>query len=299
MPSLDQIASGPAQLMVVGFPKAGKSGALASLANAGFKLRIMNYDPGGGGTKILRALVKPEFYPNVSIIDLADEKRMARFIEAKQPKAFAAGFSLMDDWTDFDSAWKPIPETSLGHSRDWGTDVVVVLDTVTSMGEAAFDRALNMQGKTFENTTDRVWGQAMAEQEAFVKRLMSSSNGFNVVINAHLKMIGPKDVRKGPTGDSEIGVQIKTEIAALIETRYYPSVLGWLGPQQSGKNFPAILEAAFEPGRAGKVDRFFRTQPRAELDLGVPSLDLPAKIPLDDGLLKVFDALGVPRPTKE
>ncbi len=48
-------------------------------------------------------------------------------------------------------------EVDLGASKDWGPDTVVVLDSLTAMGTAAFRRQMSLMNKTPLNTTQQLW----------------------------------------------------------------------------------------------------------------------------------------------
>lgn len=273
-----------ARIMLVGHPGAGKTGALACLANAGFKLRILDFD---GNLEPLLMHTKPEFLQNIDAVFLEDRtKGGPQFTEiVGQPKAFITALRLMDEWkyTEADGT-----EVNLGKSSEWGDDTVVVMDSLTTMGDAAMNRARASLNKTRMNTTDGTWGLAMDEQAAFIERLTSGSNRHHVIVLSHLKMIGPKEVRKG---DDDVSKEIKERLVDLVPTRYFPSALGWQLPQKIGAAFPTII--LLEPEyRGNSAKRKLRTLPRAELDLKVPAPDLPVDLDVSDGLLKVFQALG-------
>jgi len=277
----------PARVMLVGYPGGGKTGALACLANAGYKLRILDYD---GNLAPLLLYTDQAGLANIDAISLEDNMRMgARFVEAEGiPSAFINGFKALDRWKYVDPETKQ--EVDLGASADWGLDTIVVLDSLTAMGRCAFARARKLMNKTPLDTTDATWGLAMKEQEAFIERLTSSDTKHHVVVTAHLKMIGPRDVRKG---DSSLTQELKERTAELVKTRLFPSALGWALPQTIGEHFPTLLEVRAKY-LAGKSSRVIQAIPRPELDLKLPARlteELTGELPIADGLLKVFDAV--------
>lgn len=270
--------------LIVGYPKAGKTGALVPLVNAGFKLRIIDFD---GNLDPIIHFANPAMLGNVDAIYFEDRMRIGGNFQEPVgiPTAFADALKSLDKW-----AYK-LPdgtEVDLGASKDWGPDTIVVLDTITEMGNAAFMRAQKLMNKTPLNTTQRVWSLAMSEQENFIKRLASKNNRFHVLALAHLKMIGPKDIEKD---DDAYTQDLKKRAAQLVETRLFPSALGQALPPVIGGNFPLLLKV--EPKyRAGKVSRVIRTVPQPELDLGVPHPDIPDELPLETGLLTIFEKLS-------
>lgn len=274
----------PVRCMLVGYPGAGKTGSLAALANAGFKLRVLDFD---GNLKPLLQYTSKEALGNIDILSFEDKTKAGPqyIVNDGIPSAFFNALKAMDRWSYKEDNGT---EVDLGSSKDWGPDTVVVLDSLTSMGEAAKRRAMHVMNKTPLNMTDGVWGLAMKEQEAFVERLTSPTNRHHVIVLAHLKMIAPRDVRKG---DSELAMRLKEQVADMIQTRYYPSALGWQLPQFIGAHFPTIVLA--ETRYKGTTPRrVLCYQPREELDLKLPALGLPHELDVGDGMLKIFDALG-------
>lgn len=275
----------PARILLVGFPKAGKTGALASLVDAGFKLRILDYD---GNTESLFAYVKDKSkLANVDIVHLEDKLRNGqRFVETVGiPTAFSDGMKLMDRWkyTDIDGT-----EVDLGQSKDWGPDTVVVVDSMTAMGEAAKRRAMAMMNKTPLNMSQPVWGLAIGDQQHFIEKFTSPNNRYNIIVTSHPKLISPKDAGKD---DSELTKELKEKVAELVPTRYFPNALGQGLPQVIGGAFPTILEVTPVYGPGTKVRRVIKTQPRPDLDVGIPVPNIPAELDISDGLVRIFDAL--------
>jgi hypothetical protein len=278
----------PVRAMLVGYPGAGKTGALASIANMGYKIRFLDFD---GNTEPLLRFTKPEFLPNIDIVYFEDKMRRGAkgFEPLGNPTAFAGALDMMDHWkyTEADGTI-----VDLGASKDWGCDTVVVLDSLTAMGEAAMRRVMFMANKNIFNRTQQVWGIAQGEQEAFVNKLTSKSNNFHVIVLAHLKMISPKDVQ---SGDSDLTKQLKEKAADLVPTRLFPSALGQALPPIIGGHFPTLLlvEPKYLPGN--KVKRMIKSVPRADLDLKVPiATDQQGDLEIETGLAHLFGILAPP-----
>ncbi len=287
------------RILSLGWPGGGKTGALACLANAGFKLRILDFD-GKRGVP-LASYVKPEYYKNVSTLTFSEKLRGGqKFIEVSGiPEAFAAGVRAMDHWKYITEDGE---EIDLGRSRDWGPDTIVVLDTGTAMGRAAKRRVVAMNNRTPLNTRDSDWGTAMEEEGAFLEKLTSPKNRHHVIVNYHLKALGPREARKG---DSDALKEIKEREADLIPTRLYPSAMGSKSaPQNLGQYFATSVLIEPKYGVGGSVKRVICTQPRAELDLKIAA-DFPKPLPIETGMLTIFEtllggleeSLGAPAPT--
>src|SRR5258708_2831210 len=211
----DKIANRqPVRMMIVGYPGAGKTGALSSLANAGYKLRMLDFD---GNSQSLLTYTNKDKLANIDIVFLEDKMRNGeRFIETRGiPTAFRTGLDLMDEWK-----YKEEDDTliNLGKSRDWGCDTVVVVDGLTGLSNASFRRQMALSNKTPLNVTQQVWGLAMAQEEAFIEKLTSESNRFHVIMLAHLKIIGPKDISNG---DEDVTKELKQRAVDLVQTRLF------------------------------------------------------------------------------
>lgn len=277
------LANRPFRGMLVGYPGAGKTGALVCLLNAGFKLRILDYD---GNLDPLLAFANPAMLKNLDAVRLQDKMGISGPTGTMEPvgipQAYATGVRLLDNWR------YPNPDgsiTDLGASKDWGSDTIVVLDSTRTMGDAAYRRAMKMSNKTLMNTTDRVYNLSMTEQQNFLTRLANSGNRFHVIIMSHLKMISPKEPRKG---DSPITEKVKEQIAEILPTRLYPWVLGWQLPQTIAGDFSTILEVV-SVVKAHQVKRVIRWAPRTELDLKLPAdMGDLKELPIETGMLEIF-----------
>lgn len=273
----------PARVMIAGYPGTGKTGALVSLINAGYKLRILDFD---GNIDPLLLYADEDKLINVDIVHLQDDlKEAGGYIGVNGlPTAFTRALKLMDSWKYKDEDGT---EVDLGRSKDWGPDTIVVVDSLTRMGHAAFRRALSLLNRTPANVTQQVWQLAMKEQEAFIDKLTNASNDFHVIVLAHLTIISPKDIQKD---DADLTKDIKEQIAELIPSRLFPNALGQKLPPIIGGYFPTLLLAEAEH-KGSSVTRKLKTQTRPDLDLKIPAKDFPASVDVSDGLLKVFNAL--------
>lgn len=289
----------PVRMLIHGFPGSGKTGSLVSLANAGFKIRMLDFD---GNPEPLLKYTDPKFLSNIDIVSLKDKLDLqpnGLLAPSGQPMAFTNGIRLMKQWRypDPDGAEvdaKGVRWTNLGSSDDWGPDTIVVLDSLTGLGDASMNRARFMANKTALNMTQAVWGLAITEQLNFIKRLVDPSNKHHTVVISHVKIVGPKT--EAP-GDSELAKEFKQEAAGLIQTKLHPTALGWDLPQHIHKEFPTTLH--IDKVVLGKhVKRRFDFAARKDMDLKLPAADLAALTDLDirNGLLRIFKALGAVPP---
>lgn len=296
----DLLADTKVIMMIAGWPGSGKTGAIASLLNAGYKVRVLDYE---GNYQPLLKFTDPEMLKNLDIVTLQDQLRGGdqQAIEPEGiPTAFNGGLKLLQgDWKYQNPDGT---ETNLGRSKDWGSDTVLVVDSLTANGEAAFRRARKMMNKTASNTTAAVWGAAVDDQIAMIQALKHSRRKHHLIYLAHLQMIGP-DIpmltkEDKTSGLDEIKVQMAEERAGLMSTRLYPRAVTRNASQVIAKEFPTLLLAERKM-KQGKPIRVLRTTAGEELDLKFPAKNPEPEYPIETGLATIFETLGARAPEKK
>ena len=267
----------------LGYPGTAKTGSLAALANSGrYKLRIVDLD---GNAAPLYEYIDPKFYENVDIVTIQEDlKLVGNAIRTKGPPVvFKKTMDLLTQWryTEGDQ------ETDLGSLYDWGTDTVLVLDSLTALGKAAMRRVLMLQNRLDSGPRQKDWGLAQTDQEAVCEILTSGAINCHVIVTAHLKLIGPPEVEASDDPDVKEG---KKKVGNIIPYRYYPSALGKALPPEIGKHFPFIMLYQSKMV-GGKVKRQVVTMPREDVDVKVPLASIPDTLPVDSALLTLFDAV--------
>lgn len=289
-------------MMIAGWPGGGKTGAIAALLNAGYKVRMIDFE---GNYKPLLAFTDRDMLKNLDIFTVADDlkgdhKEMGKAIEPSGiPTAFNSALRMLQEEWKYPGA--DGTEVNLGRSREWGSDTVLVIDSMTSMGEASFRRARKMMNKTAANTTAAVWGAGVDDQIALIQALKHPKRKHHLIFLAHLQMIGPdvpmftKDDEQ--TGMKEIKSQIAEERAALMSTRLYPRAITRNASQVIAKEFPVLIQAE-RVIRKGQPVRVLRTVSGEELDLKFPAKNYKPEYPIETGLAEMFELLGAKAPGK-
>jgi hypothetical protein len=168
MPTLSELpVSSKHRILIAGESGAGKTSLVATLANAGYKIRIADFD---GGLNILENYVEPEARGNVHYINFQDELGKSDAIDRF--------FKALRKWDD------------LGAVADWDDDTVLVIDSLAFMGEASLRKALGFAGK---KVTDRLspaeWYDAQREVKQLLQYLLSDSVKCHVVVLTHIKYV--------------------------------------------------------------------------------------------------------------
>lgn len=258
MPKLDQHHSSKiVKVLNIGDSGAGKTGALVSLVKAGYKVHVLDLD---NGLDILKQYVKkecPELIGNVDYETLRDKVEPSDIgpVIKGIPKAYTGSLKLLTKWSD---------GTSPG---EWGPDHIMVIDTLTGLGNAAYNWAKAMSPNAKE---PRQWYHtAQQALEQLIGLATSEAFNTNLIINAHI------DFREGPDG---------------MMKGYANSIGKALGPIIPTYFNTVIL--TLRKGSGADVKRTINTVPTSMLDLKNPApFKIEASFPLESGLATLFNKL--------
>ena len=273
MPSLSNHQSNEyVKLLLVGDSKSGKTGSLVSLVKAGYKLRIVDFD------NLLDILVKliqehcPDKIDNVEFRTFRDVSKMTAagpLIAA--PKAFIDATKMLDRWKYKDDEEN---EIDLGVPSDWGPDIILVIDSLSRLCDAAYDWCESVipkskSGGEFDGRA--VYGNAQDAVESMLAMLTSKSFACNLIVIAHGQYM---DLPDGTTKIFPQGVGQK--LSPKIP-QYFPNYVRY-------KNIGGKRTIQLESD--GLID-LANTNPAA----------MPGKsLPIESGLADFFEAL-LPKPT--
>jgi hypothetical protein len=287
--------------MIAAEPGDGKTGSLVSLAEAGFNVRLLDYD---GNLEPLMAYGSPEALARIDAVTLqdklADVGEVNKYLASEQiPTAFTRGYKLLTKgwkYTEGDTT------VDLGKASEWGPETVVVLDSLSAMGEAAMRRAMAGHNKTPFNMTSQVWGHAAKDQTDFVKMMAFHKNRFHVIVLAHKRTLSAADIitqNDDAKGNEKIK-EVKIEMLELLPpAKEYPVAITKNLSRAIAKELPTLLtiERKF---RNGHERRYIRTESVAEWGVGVKisGKGLKDAYPIETGLADLFADLGIKAPGK-
>jgi len=249
-------------MLVEGDSSSGKTGGLTPLVAAGYKLRILDMDNGLDPLKTFVMKQCPDMIGNVEFRTLRDNyEASATGPKIAKPKAFVEALKMLDHWK--------YDDIDLGKPADWGPEVILVIDSLTFLSDAAFDWAKGINPTAKD---PRQWyGSAQEAIESVLALLTSPSFKTNVIVISHIKYVdNPDGSRKGyPTS-------VGSALSPVIP-RYFNSV------------------ALCQTGAGGK--RTIQTASTAMIDLKNPKpFDMAKSYPLATGLAEFFGVLrGAPK----
>lgn len=257
MPSLaDHQGASLIRALYIGDPTTGKTGSLASLVKAGYQLRILDFD---NKLSVLKHFVMetcPGKIENVQAITLRDTYTSSHLgPRVKTPKAYVAA-------TDYLTKWEDDTDPS-----EWGPTHILVLDSLSALGVAAFEWAKGMNPAAKD---PRNW-YFTAQQSLLSLLMMMTSEHFN----AHVIVISHIHWKEMPDGT----------------TKGWANSVGSALDATIGRMFNNIL-LSDKKGQGNKVRRVILTTQQDTIDLITPApFKIDAELPLDTGLATVFGKL--------
>lgn len=268
-------------LLLVSDSGMGKTGSLASLAKAGFSLRILDFD---NGTAIVRNLLKddPEALDRVYVEKCLDSfKNVQGRILPKTLTAWPKCAKLLSDW----KVGKEGEEGyyNLGPVTSWTNKDILVLDSLTHAGESAMRYHQSLNAKTGNHPTLPDWGIVQTMIKDLLEMLKDSEVKCHVIVITHIDW-RYKEIRGGKDNSMVIGRELEGG---------YPSAPGNKLPEKVGSYFNDALQVVTTGSGTAKRHKI-TTVPMVSLGLkssnpGVAKRDYP----IETGLADYFkDMLG-------
>lgn len=257
MPTLDEHQSSQfVKLLYIGNSGSGKTGSLVSLL-PDYDLNIIDMDNGLDALRNLAIAQCPDRMKAVSFETVRDKYRATPTgPQVIAPaKAFVRANNLLDKWLD---GSKP---------EEWGPNKILVIDSLTYLGRAAFNWAVSMNPSSKD---PRQWYKGAQDAvQGIIDTLTSDVFKTNVIVISHI------DYGKDATG---------------IDKGFVSSVGKALGPKLPAAFNTLILASTSGSGKF--IKRKIQTMPTALLDLKNPApLKIDAEFPLETGLADLFRKL--------
>ena len=289
--------------IVIASPKTGKTGAIAALVNAGYRVILAAFDP---GYDILLNLIDPAQAHNLIILPFEDRRgfqgKDSKMTVAHlgDPVAFAKFVAFLNDGKARQAECQGGEIVDLGPSETWGYDTFLVVDNLSGVSKAAFARLLNQIGRTRMTKARRDWGLAQDEVDDVLIQLASSFYRYHLVLLAHWLVQGPRefeDEDRNHPDKTDYNNELREREKDLIPTKQVPKSIGRALSRDLIQHFPTCVWAEIDDSG----NRIFNLHPTAVRDSGVPVRPgvLPKTLPIETGLLSIFRAVtGAPQEVK-
>lgn len=265
-----------ARVLYIGDSGAGKTGSLAALVTAGFEVRVLDLDK---GVDILAdymknstalnpyASAKPGLWTTeqaatrikrLSYVTITEPSGIKGGQWMPKAKAWQAMNNQLDVWKDGDQNY--------GSIATWGRDIVLVVDGLTRVCDAAMNFQLSMNARLGQTPQQADWFLAQGMVERFIKMLTSDDIKCNLILICHIAFI---ETDAGPT-------------------KGFPQTLGKALSPKIAQSFNHVLMAR-STGTGLNVKRqiFTGTHGMIELKNTAP-LRVKPEYPLETGLAEYF-----------
>jgi hypothetical protein len=264
MPKLsDHPSTELVKLLLLGDSKSGKTGSLVSLVNAGYHLRILDFD---NLLDILRYKILeicPDKLNTVEYRTLRDPIKAGNTgarLDGK-PKAWIDAIRMLDNWK--------YEEMDLGVPALWGPDCILVVDSLSRLCDAAYDfhETITPVGKGGDYDGRAVYGNAQDDVEKLLGMLTSPTFGTNVIVICHgVYMVQPDGTFIFPQG---VGQKLSPKIP-----QYFPNYVRYTN--QAGKRTIQLESSA--------LIHLANARPN----------EMPKTLPIETGLADFFAVLRDP-----
>jgi hypothetical protein len=268
MPSLsNHQSSETVKLLFVGESGGGKTGALASLASAGYNLRILDMD--NGLDVLANVLNDPKSIYDKGATARVEFRTITEKMKNVNGKLIPASATAWPQAIGMLSDWKEPGQTSgLGPVASWTPNDILVIDSLSMLSLAALNFVCSLNARLGQRPHQSDWGEGQGLIENLLQMLYSESVRCHVIINCHIKFI---EVENGPT-------------------RGYPNTLGKALPPVVGRYFNNILMAQTRgSGVSQKRVILTNTSGVVELKNSAP-LRIAREYSLETGLAEYFKA---------
>ena len=176
----------PPRILICGEPASGKTGALAQLANAGYRLLIHDFD---SNSRVIGSYLKPGA-ADVFVNTYAVAKSTSVNLFGDSSPATKQAYDAMLQFGKLLLHWKTVTE-DIGPALGMTAKDVVVIDSGTFLGEllllaAHEDPEAKRDMRTLYNVAGRYYG-------AILDRLTGPKIGASVIVLTHIMQTGEKD----------------------------------------------------------------------------------------------------------
>lgn len=277
MPRFDEDYSAtPVKVLVAGDQGTGKTGLLASLALAGYSLRILDYD---NGSKIIRSILMNKdksALKNVYAEVCTDQfKNINGRLTPKSAKAWARGARLLSSWS-IGKEGEP-GHYDLGPVTSWTDKEVLVVDSLTHMGHAAMRFHLSLNGRLGQHPFLSDWDIVQTMIRELLAALYDDEVKCNVVVTTHI------DWR-----EKEIWNEKKTMVIDRELVSGHPMAPGKKLSPQVGSYFNDLLQVVVEGTGSARKHKLV-TVPPSVLNLKTSSpFTVKKSYPIETGLADFF-----------
>lgn len=174
------------KILCLGDSGSGKTGALASLAAAGYNLRIVDVD---NGLDILRDYMTNPASPyskeaaqRVEFETITDSmKQLAGRLIPVNASVWTRVIDLLDNWKT--------PTAAFGNISSWTDKDILVIDTLSILADHALKFMLKLNMRLGQKPHQGDWYDAQMLVMGLLEKLYDDAVKCNVIVNCHIRPI--------------------------------------------------------------------------------------------------------------
>ena len=301
----------PIKMLLVGDSKAGKTGALASLLLAGYNVRVIDLDNGSdvllgvsaikaaraayaeGDTSWRLTLQRGNALDVQTCTDGSLRVERTSLVQGKPVK----GSALVPDGTAWDKALAMFhlwPD--FGPVETWQSDTVLVIDSLSFLGQAALNWVMKLNGRLGSKPFDTDYGDAQALIKGVLGTLFNVELRCHVIVITHLDYRGGNLFKDAPDRPNRPAPKPDHNDLSAVE-RAYPMTLGKAMNNTVGRYFNTLFLVK-TVGSGASTRRVICTANTnagtAQIDLASIDLDVPRELPIETGLADYFERVKGP-----
>lgn len=288
-PITEHQSSRTTKLLLLGHSGAGKTGALASLAQAGYNLRILDLDNGLDILKDYLSSPKSQYMRNgadysksVTFQTLTDEmKQSGGTVYPVRATVWQRVMTQLDGWTD--------GTEKLGKLATWTEKDILVVDSLSTLAQAAlnFDHQMNgFLGKSpTQNEARRSVWRAQDLLRGFLNLIYDENIKANVILTAHITFASDM-------GSPQKDAQGNTDWTSV---QGFPNAVGKALSPHIPRWFNSVLVARTVGAGQHAKHRIYTSSQMIDGVVITGKTSAPSKVlaeyPLESGLADYFKAL--------
>lgn len=264
-----------ARLLVLGYPKSGKTGALASLANSGRRIRYLDFD---NNIDSLRAYTGKEARKLIDRVPCLDKLSLQ-----SQGEQVGVNLTAFTSWPTMASALDKWPSDG-SIPAEWDNSNVLVFDSLTAMAQSRWRATMKLNARRDMRMNYKIVQDQIADLFYLIRDLIRCP----VVVLAHIQMIGPDFHVDESIDDTTLKEKIlykKLEGAQIIDPYFGPVSVGQKGAQVLPSLFTGVVLVD-----ASDMGRFIYTTPRRGFHLAVPVPGIDKELPIGNGLATLLNS---------
>lgn len=254
MPSLaDHHSNSIVKLLLIGESGSGKTGALASLAREGYRLWVLDFD---NGLDIVQNVLRddPAALKRVTYETLRDTISVVNGIPKFKPPitAYKNAGKTLADW----------------NASEFTSNDILVLDTLTTFSEAAFNEALMLGGRLNQRPQLADFGWCADSVKLFIEMITAPEFPAHVIVSTHIRWFA---------GDEENQTQARglpnakgQEISRVV-SRYFNTV-ALCRSQGSGPATKRVISTAPQGVVEVKTSAPKQVKPTYSIETGLAEL---------------------------